>query len=91
MDRQFFIKDYKFSADKTKLETITGYFTDGDHTIITPTLVITRHQAISLLNSHDKMFLFDGCYRRIDLKLVLLDNQEYLRVDCFSAPFDYLV
>ncbi len=89
MDRLFFIKDFKFSGDKSKLETITGYFTDENHTIFTPALVITRQQAISLLNTHDKMFLYDGCYHRIDLKLVFVDHQEYLRVDCFNAPFDY--
>ncbi len=89
MDRHFYIKDYAFTADKTRLKSITGYFTDGDHAIFSPAVVISRQQAISLLHSHDKMFLHDGCYRRIDLKLVWVDDQEFLRVDCFNAPFDY--
>jgi hypothetical protein len=90
MQKYYFVHNTTFSDDKSKVQSIQLSWTDGlNRTIFTPPQNITRNEAITLLKNGDILFMFDGCYHRIFIKLLIIDNQEFLRVDNFSHPFDY--
>jgi len=44
-----------------------------------------------MIKSGDVLFLEDGCYHKIKIKLVKIDDQKYLRVDYQTHPMDYLL
>jgi len=90
MQRYFYIRDYAFDPTNTKIVRMMGYFTDPNHNNFFPTSGISREEAIEMIKSRNVLFLEDGCYRKIIIKLIKIDNQEYLRVDLHAHPMDYL-
>jgi hypothetical protein len=89
VDRYFYIRDYEFNLNKTRIERLFGYYTDMNHNSFFPAVEISREEAIAIIRSRDILFLEDGCYRMVKIKLVKVEDQEYLRVDHFSKPLDY--
>lgn len=90
MPRYFYISDFIFDDSRTKVKTFIGYFTDAGHSFFFPPQELSRKDAINLIHEGNFLFLHDGCHRQIFVKLIILDGIEYLRVDSFSHPFDYL-
>lgn len=90
MDRYFYIKDYEFDQSKTRVVKLFGYYTDAYHNNFFPVSEISREEAIAIIKSRDFLFLEEGCYRKVFIKLVKVDDQEYLRVDHHVHPMDYL-
>ncbi len=90
MERYFYIKDYAFDPTNSKIVMLTGYYTDAGHNYFFPTIEISREEAIKKIKSGDVLFLEDGCYRKVKVKLVNAEDHEYLRVDYHIHPMDYL-
>lgn len=88
MGRYFYINNYHFNNSK-KIDYLTGYYTDMFHNNFLPTEKVVRDKVIELINAGLTFFIEDGRYKRIRLKMVKIDDDIFLRVDCHSAPFDY--
>lgn len=69
---------------------LSGYYTDAYHNFFFPPIEVTRDEAITMIKSREVIFLEDGCYRKVKVKLVKVEEQEYLRVDHHVHPMDYL-
>jgi hypothetical protein len=89
MNKYFYVSNVKLSADGKLADKLVGYFTDERHYLFTPSLEISRQESIAMIKEGTFLFLHDGCYRRIEVKIVPVQNKEFLRVDSFSHPFDY--
>jgi len=90
MQRYFYVKDYTFDLANTKIIRLMGYFTDPGHNNFFPSSGISREEAIEMIKSGNVLFLEDGCYRKVFIKLAKIEGQEYLRVDHYPHPTDYL-
>lgn len=90
MQRYFYVKFYAFDPTNTTITRLMGYFTDADHNNFFPCSGISREESIQMIKSGNVLFLEDGCYRKVYIKLVKIEGQEYLRVDHYAHPVDYL-
>jgi len=90
MQRYFYVKDYAFDPTNTRIIRIAGYYTDANHNHFFPTQGISREEAIEMIKSGNVLFLEDGCYRKVKVKLIKVEDQEYLRVDYHTHPIDYV-
>lgn len=90
MQRYFYVRDYVFDPNNTRIIRLMGYFTDVNHNNFFPSSGISREEAIEMIKSGNVLFLEDGCYRKIYIKLVKINDQEFLRVDHHLHPMDYL-
>jgi hypothetical protein len=90
MQRYFYVRFYAFDPTNTKITRLMGYFTDVNHNYFFPLMGISREEAVELIKARDVIFLEDGCYRKVFIKLTKIEGQEYLRVDHYPHPTDYL-
>lgn len=89
VENYFYINDFAFNNDKTKIEKLWGYVTDSNHDIFSPQREISRDEAMKLIKDGNHLFIHDGCYRKVNIKIVRVENLEYLRVDFHTHPLDY--
>jgi hypothetical protein len=89
MKKYFYISDFIFNGDKTEVDKVIGYFTDADHYNFLPNQQLSRKEALELITAGNSLFIHDGCYRKVLIKIVRVDNNEYLRVDHQPHPIDY--
>lgn len=89
MEKYFYVKDYAFDPTNSKIVMLTGYYTDAGHNYFFPTVEISREVAIKKIKSGEVLFLEDGGYRKVKVKLMKVQDQEYLRVDYHTHPMDY--
>ena len=90
MQRYFYVRDYAFDPTNTRIIRIAGYYTDAGHNHFFPSEGKSREEAIALIKAGNILFLEDGCYRKVYIKLLKIDGKEYLRVDHYPHPMDYL-
>ena len=90
MKKFFYINDFYFNDDKTKVDEIRGYFTDADHKNFFPSQQLSREEVLELIKTGNSLFIHDGCYRKVLIKVVKVESLEYLRVDYQPHPIDYL-
>lgn len=90
MPRYFYILDYVMNPQTHTLDKLTGYFTDEQHRTRGAAQTLTRTDALRLLAGEHVLFLLDGCYRRVHLKLVQVEHGAFIRVDHFAHRSDYL-
>lgn len=89
MVKYFYIKDFVFSSDKITVEKIIGYYTDVSHSLFFPSQEISRKLAIEMIKKGDVLFIHDGSYRQIIIKIVCIEGEEFIRVDRHFARQDY--
>jgi len=89
MDKYFYIWDFIFTKDRAEILSISGYFTDSDHKLFSPHQTISRGKALDMIKAGICLFLHDGCYRKVFVKIACVKQIEYLRVDHFPHPQDY--
>jgi len=85
----YYINGIHFEFSKKKIEHLTGYLTDSNHDNFFPPQNFSRKQVIDMSKEGDTFFVEDGCYRKLKIKIYLFENEEFLRIDCHPAPFDY--
>ena len=89
MAKFFYIKDFVFSSDKITVEKNVGYYTDASHSLFCPSHEISRKLAIQMIKNGDVLFVHDGYYRQIIIKIVCVEGEEFVRVDSHFARQDY--
>lgn len=90
MEKFFYIKEFTYDPTHSRIVRLSGYYTDPGHNLFFPPIELTRDEAIKMIKARDVLFLEDGCYRKVKIKLVNVEGQEYLRVDYHNHPMDYL-
>ncbi len=89
MERYFYVKNYAFDPTNSRIAQLSGYYTDLHHNFFFPPIEITRDEAIRMIKSGDVLFLEDGSYRKVKVKLIKSEDNNYLRVDHHVLASDY--
>lgn len=90
MEQYFYIYQYAYDPTRTLLAHVLGYYTDATHKLFFPSTGYSRDEIIKMLRTRVVVFLYDGCYHRMFVKLVKTETGEYLRVDHQNHASDYL-
>ncbi len=88
--KYFYVKDWAYDPTHSWIIRIAGYYTNSEHTHFFPWFGISRDEAINMIKSQEELFIKDGCYRKVRVKLIEVEGKEYLRVDYHTHPMDYL-
>lgn len=90
MEKYFYIKSFSYWKDSNLIDQVLGYYTDAGHNMFFPCEQISRDQALRMVKNGEFLFLNDGCYRQVKVKLHKIEGVEYLRIDHYKQPFDFL-
>jgi hypothetical protein len=90
MENYFYINQIRQSSHETRISSVSGYFTDANHLLIALPQEKSRQEAIAMIKNGNVLFTHDGCYRRLRVKIMVIDKQEYLRVGRYAVPRDDL-
>lgn len=90
MENYFYVKEFTYDPTHSNIVRLSGYYTDPGHNLFFPPIELTRDEAIKMIKARDVLFLEDGCNRKVKVKLIKVEDQEFLRVDYHTHPMDYL-
>lgn len=89
MEKYFYVKEYTYDPTHSRIVRLSGYYTDPGHNLFFPPIEVTRDEAIKMIKAREVLFVEEG-HRKLIIKLVKVEGQQYLRVDNRSHPMDYL-
>ncbi len=90
MEKYFYVKNFSYWKESKMIDQILGYYTDWGHNLFFPCEQISRDKALTMVKNGEVLFINDGCYRQVKVKLLIIDSVEYLRIDNYKQPFDFL-
>ncbi|MCX6056105.1 MAG: hypothetical protein NTZ74_14555 [Chloroflexi bacterium] len=79
--RYYYVKDFQYDPGREKLEMLNGYYTDAKHNLFFPAEEITRDDALGKIRAGEFLFLHDGCYRQIKIRIAKINGVDFLRID----------
>jgi hypothetical protein len=90
MEKYFYIKNFSYWKGTNLIDQLLGYYTDAGHNYFFPCDQISREDALRMVKNGEVLFVNDGCYRQLKVKLLKINEVEYLRIDHYKQPFDFL-
>ena len=85
----YYMNGFNFNENKTIVESLKGYMTNIQHDMFLPPKLFTKQEIIKLIKTGNTVFIQDGCYNKICIKIYEINGVDYLRVDNHSNPVDY--